>query len=240
MRTGRSGEWYVWDDPAKPTLGGTDPSLTHFSGVAIWQVESIQLLHLSQSSLSRDLERSCYSSVGSILSPTRVWKEHFLYLWQFTYSIVKVMTSLLREWQDSKGGEAASYLLVALCFACLPLLQRIKDQGSRIKDQESRIKDQGRMVEEKQDGLDWCLGEQGQPGWGLKTICKYLRLNLQVQMSWAKHSDCPLLCSWLHRFWISCQPHCDADGQEQGQEEKTILGSKWGKYRKQGDLCYFT
>merc|ERR1712037_249361 len=37
------------------------------------------------------------------------------------------------------------------------LLQRIKDQG--------RVTDQGRMVEEKQDGLDWCLGEQGQPGY---------------------------------------------------------------------------
>merc|ERR1712037_864131 len=32
-------------------------------------------------------------------------------------------------------------------------------------DHGSRIKDQGRMVEEKQDGLDWCLGEQGQPGY---------------------------------------------------------------------------
>merc|ERR1712037_737447 len=37
------------------------------------------------------------------------------------------------------------------------LLQRIKDQG--------RVTDQGRMVEGKQDGLDWCLGEQGQPGY---------------------------------------------------------------------------
>merc|ERR1712051_481739 len=32
-------------------------------------------------------------------------------------------------------------------------------------DQGSRIKDQGRMVEEKQDGLDWCLGEPEQPGY---------------------------------------------------------------------------
>merc|ERR1712141_357722 len=53
---------------------------------------------------------------------------------------------------------------MGLCFGSLPLLQRIKDQGSK-KDQGSRIKDQGRMVEEKQDGLDWCLGEQGQPGY---------------------------------------------------------------------------
>merc|ERR1712037_462514 len=41
----------------------------------------------------------------------------------------------------------------------------VSTDQERIKNQGSRIKDQGRMVEEKQDGLDWCLGEPGQPGY---------------------------------------------------------------------------
>ena len=56
------------------------------------------------------------------------------------------------------------------------------------------------------------------------------KLNFQVQMSGAKYSDCPLLCRWLHPFWISGRSGCDADGQEQGQEEEALDGSAWSKY----------
>ena len=110
LREDTGGYGVIREDPAKPTAGWIRVWLT-FSRVAIWQVESIQLLHLSESSLTRDLEPTTFCEV----SLTPVCKEYIVWrilslplkrLWKW------VMISLLGKclWQDSKGGESASYL----------------------------------------------------------------------------------------------------------------------------------
>ena len=79
----------IREDPAKPTVGGMNwnPSLTHFfRSCDLTIVESIQLLlHLSQSSLSRDLEQatvcevSCFYPVCMEYSTKNIfeiWQNH--------------------------------------------------------------------------------------------------------------------------------------------------------------------
>ena len=103
LREDTGGYVVIREDPAKPTAGWIRVWLTFFR-VAIWQVESIQLLHLSESSLTRDLEPTTLCEVShpwlqcarNIL--WRILSLPLKRLWKW------VMISLFGEclWQDSK------------------------------------------------------------------------------------------------------------------------------------------